>query len=226
MEIKEEIQKLIDVQKLDSQLLVFRGEAENEKPALIREFRETIQSNKSSLSSLEEELKRIQVSKKEKELDLQTKEDALRKYHGQLYQLKTNQEYKAKLKEIGSHKADISIIEEEIIRMLERIDDKAKELNEHKNRMQEQEKQLNDKIRIIEDQIKELQIKITNLQDKRGILVDGINSGLLAKYEHLLEHRQGRALVPLQNSSCGGCFMNLPAEITNRIKYYKEIIIC
>jgi len=226
MNIKDEIRKLIDLQNIDSRILALRKEAEIEKPKAVSELKNNLESQKTIISSLGEELKRIQVTKKEKELDLQTREDAVRKYQGQLYQLKTNQEYKAKMKEIESAKADVSVVEEDIIRILDRIDEKTRELNENKKKMAREEKKINEDLKRTEDEIKELQIKIKNLEDKKGILARQIDANILTRYQYLLENRQGLALVPLRDGSCGGCFLNLPDETTNRIKHYKEIISC
>lgn len=226
MNVKEEIRKLIDLQAIDSQLFNLKKERDGEKPEKIREIKEDFESEKSILSSLEEETKRTQLKKKEKELDLETKEESTRKAQVQLYQLKTNQEYKAKLKEIESLKADTSIIEEDIIKILEESDEKSQKLAEKKKLIAEKEKESNLKIKQIEEEIKELDAKIKNLQDKRNILAKKVDPNVLKRYEHLLKNRNGLALVPLKDGSCGGCFMNLPPEMTNKIKQYKEIIQC
>ncbi|MBN2119422.1 MAG: hypothetical protein JW734_00010 [Candidatus Omnitrophica bacterium] len=226
MDIKEEIRKLRDLQDIDSKFLALKNERDLALPGRIAELKESFESKKSILSALEEEVKRSQVKKKERELDLATKEEGVSKCQGQLYQLKTNQEYKAKLKEIESLKADISVIEEDILKIMEEVDQKAKTLNEKKEEFKGQEAELNKAVEKIEQDIKQLDIQVKGLEDKRGILTQGIDSVLLKDYEHLLNNRWGLALVPLKAGSCGGCHMNLPPEVTNKVKQYIEIIYC
>lgn len=226
LNVKEEIQKLIDLQKIDSQILAFKRERDTEKPQQLQELKDTVDSEKSVLTSYEQGLRNIQLRKKERELDLQTKEEAARKAQGQLYQLKTNQEYHAKMKEIESLKADVSVLEENILIILEEVDDKVKELNEQKKVVEEKEKKFNEEKKRIDEEIKELDIKIKNLEDKRGILTKEINPEVLLRYEHLLRAKHGLALVPLKEESCGGCYMNLPPEMINRVKHYSQIVEC
>ena len=226
MQIKEEIRKLIDVQKIDSQLLTLKKKKEIELPQKLSELKGSLDSKKSNLSLLEDSLKKIQLKRKEKEIDLESKEEAVRKAQAQLYQLKTNQEYKAKLKEIESLKADISIIEEDIIKILDEVEQKTKEIEGAKKKFQEEENEIKKEIAKIEEKTKKLEAEIKNLEDKRKILTSQVDKNILNRYEYLLKHRAGLALVPLKNGSCGGCFMNLPPEITNKIKQYKNLVQC
>jgi predicted nucleic acid-binding Zn-ribbon protein len=226
MNLKEEIRKLIDLQKIDSQSFGLKKKKDGDLPEQIAVLKSDFESKKTILATLEQEHTSIQVRKKEKELDLATKEEGISKCNGQLYQLKTNQEYKAKLKEIESLKADSSVIEEDILRIMEEVDENKKKLSEKKSVIDQQEAEANKKIKELEEQIKELDIRVKGLEDKRKIITTTIDKPLLSRYEHLLNNRQGVALVPLEDFRCGGCFMNLPAEILNKVKQYHEIIDC
>ena len=219
MQIKEEIGRLIELQKIDSHLLNLKQQKDLVKPGELAQLRETLESKKTELSSKEETIKQIQIKRKERELDLEAKEEAIRKAQAQLYQLKTNQEYKAKLKEIESLKADVSVIEEDVIKILDELEEKSKELKEVQEKLQEEENRIKKEISKIEAEIK-------NLEDKRNILASQVDKNVLKRYEYLLQHRGGLAIVPLRNGSCGGCFMNLPPEITNKVKQYKDLVQC
>jgi len=226
MQIKEEIRKLIELQKIDSHLLNLKQQKDVIKPGELARLKETLESKKTELSSKEEAIKQIQIKRKEKELDLETREEAIRKAQAQLYQLKTNQEYKAKLREIESLKADVSVVEEDIIRILDELEKKNKELKEVQEKLQEEEDKIKKEISKIEAEIKNLEAEIKNLENKRNILASEVDKNILKKYEYLLQHRGGLAIVPLRNGSCGGCFMNLPPEITNKVKQYKDLVQC
>ncbi len=226
MDLKDEIRKLIDVQAIDSDIYRLEREFNSVKPAVIAELKSVLESNKKSLADLEEEFKQGQIKKKEKEMDLSSKEEAVRKSQAQLYQLKTNKEYDAKLKEISSLKSDVSVIEEEILRIFDEIDEKSEELNMKKKSLAENSRKAADKIMAEEKEMEKIGSKINILKDKRGILVKGIDPKLFSQYEHLVKNRQGMALVPLKGGKCGGCHMVLPAEVSNRVKQYKNIVQC
>lgn len=226
MGLKEEMKKLIELQQIDSELSLLIHQKDVEKPKFLEELDSDFEEKRKNFLKTEEEINKIQVRRKEKELDLETKEENLRKFQAQLYQLKTNQEYQAKLKEIESQKADISVIEEEIISILDELEAKEKEHIKNKKILEAEERELKKKKEEINSEIKRLQEKISILQDKRNILKKNIDPQMLSRYEYILKNRDGLALVPLKEGSCGGCFMNLPPDVINRIKRYEEIVSC
>ena len=44
--------------------------------------------------------------------------------------------------------------------------------------------------------------------------------------EKILQNKQGLAVVPVQVSSCGGCFMNVPAQVINEMKKHENLVFC
>ena len=72
-------------------------------------------------------MKALQLQMKQKEGELQTREDQIKKLNTQLMQLKTNREYTAMQHEIDTLKADNSLMEEAIIAVLDGIDVVAEE---------------------------------------------------------------------------------------------------
>ncbi len=68
-----------------------------------------------------------------KELDLKTDEGEITKYNVQLNSIKTNKEYTALCTEIGSKKADMSILEDEILSTMSKLES----VNEEYNKLQE-----------------------------------------------------------------------------------------
>ena len=97
MTLKDEIKKLEEVQAVDSRIYFLQNEKENEIPSQIENVKKNFEESKKILETVVSRTKELQVKKKEKELDLATKEEGVKKAQGQLYQLKSNKEYQAKL---------------------------------------------------------------------------------------------------------------------------------
>jgi len=226
MNIKKTIQKLIDLQKVDLEIRDLTIQRNAEKPEIIRQLEEDFAVQKTTLEQRDAEYKDIQKQKKEKELDLADTEEKVRKAQAALYQLKTNQEYQAKLKEINSFKADVSVIEEDMLNILDTIDQKKTELGQEKNKIQDKEKEFKQKKSEVEEEMRELDAGIANLQDKRNVLTKDIDPDSLHRYELLLAKKSGLAIVPLRQGSCGGCYLKLPPEVTNKVKKYADLVQC
>jgi predicted nucleic acid-binding Zn-ribbon protein len=226
MNLKEEIIKIVQLQEIDSHRYTLCQEKDVKKPAQLEILTGEFEQKKQSLSAFEEKIKAAQLKKKEKELELASKEEGLRKFQGQLYQLKTNKEYQAKLSEIASLKADISIVEDGLLKILEEIEAAKKEFDIQKASLDQEEKKFKEQENKIQNEIRDMDIQIKNLEDKRKSFIGAVDQNILAKYEKLLKTRQSLAIVPVNNSNCGYCHMRVTHQKINEIKMYKDLAFC
>ena len=223
--IKEQLRKLVELQKIDHDVFTFKRELKD-KPILIEELKHQFEEKKSKLKKLEEELKILQVEQKNKEIDLKSKEDLIVKTDAQLLQLKSNKDYQTKLLEIESIKADKSIIEEKILLSYDAIDNAKKKIEEERGLIILEEKKFLEQKRKLDEELDQAQANVQRLEGERRQILPSINPEFLARYDRILNNRDGLALVPVKNHSCGGCYMNVPDQVVNQIKRYDQIIYC
>ena len=223
--VKDQIKRLVDLQKLDGEIYRLKTEL-TEKPALIEELKKKFEASKSHLLKLEEKFKGVQLKRKELELELKAKEDGIIKANGQLSQIKTNKEYQAKLTEIASIKADKSIIEEKILVLYDEGDAVQAEVAQEKTVVEGEEKQYLAQKKKVEEEMLITQDRVKVLDSQRKQLLPGIDKVPLARYEKVLAHKNGLAIVPVKDNSCGGCYMNVTPQIINAIKMHDQLIEC
>lgn len=223
--VKEQIVKLIALQKIDSQIFEFNRNLE-EKPKEVQALKDQFETKKTRLNGLEEALKKVQVARRDLEVDMKTKEDQIIKANAQLSLIKTNKEYTAKITEIESIKADKSIIEEKILLSYDEADKVQVEINQEKQVVAEEEKKYLDRKKEVEDYIKGMQEKINHLKNDRQEILPGVDKEILIRYEKILKHKEGIAVVPIKGTACGGCFMNLQPQRLNEIKAAQAFIEC
>ncbi|MEW6008058.1 MAG: C4-type zinc ribbon domain-containing protein [Candidatus Omnitrophota bacterium] len=223
--IKDQLKKLVELQKLDTQILNFKKDKED-KPRELSQLQERFNSNKQKTEELKKEVDTLLVKRKEKELELSAKEETIKKSQQQLYTLKTNKEYAAKLKEIDGVKADKSVIEDELIGVFDMIDSKKDQLASEQERLKLEEQKLSIEREKINNQIKEIDQALETLVNKRKQLAQDIESKILSQYDKVLDNRAGVAIVPVKNDTCQGCFMNVTPQAINEIKMHDRIIIC
>jgi len=226
MGLKEELQKIVKLQEIDSQIYKLTHQRDVEKPSQLNGTFIALEEQKKAHENAKAKVQELQLKKKDKELDLQTKEETVKKAQGELYQLKTNKEYQAKLNEIASRKADVSILEEEVLKALEEIESAEKELNQIKDTLAEKEKKFKEDESAVATQIKEIDIQIKILQDKRNVIAKDVDPKIFAKYEQLIKSRHGEAIAPIINDNCGFCHMRVTPQTINEIKMYKDLVIC
>lgn len=223
--IKEQTGYLIELQTIDTQiynlnkrLFAIPIELENKN----REF----EVKKSGLKSLEEKNKELLLKKKDEELELAAKEGAITKLQSQLFSIKTNKEYTAMLKEINGAKADKSLIEDQILGILEELDNIVAEINKEKNSLTEEEKELNKDKAGLEIERKTIEEEIVVLNHKRSQIAPKIDRRIFAAYERILKNKDGLALVKVVNNACQGCFMNVTHQTVNELRMYDKLVTC
>ncbi len=224
--IEDQIKMLIELQELDKEIFDKKRRIK-EIPERVSELAAELESKTSNLKALEEESKKIQLAKKEKDGELEAKEQHVKKLQNQLFQLKTNKEYTAMQGEIASAKADSSIFEEEIIKLLDEIDEIQKKVAKEKEVFAGEKRKIDEEKSRVEAEKKKEETELAELEGKRGAFTDKIDKKILSTYERILVNRDGLALVPvIDELSCGGCGMNLPAQVVNEAKMKKKLILC
>ena len=223
--IQEQINTLIKLQELDGQIYKLSLE-KDEKPAQKDLLKGEFSQKKNSLIAREEELKVLQLRKKECEIELETKENEIKKYQGQLLQLKTNKEYLSLQKQIGGLKADNGVLEEEILGLMDKIDQAKAAVDKEKGNFAQQEKELEQDIAGIDQQIKEITDKISMLENQKAKIAESVDKNIFSRYQRIVKAKQGLAFVPINGESCGGCHRVLPPQVINEAKIKNHLVIC
>jgi len=226
MNLKDELLKLIELQKIDAQIYTLRQDKDINKPQKLSAHNAELAEKKAALKSAEDAAKAALLKKKENELELAAKEEGVKKAQAALYQLKSNNDYQLKLNEIASLKADISIYEENVLKSMDAIEKYDAELKVAKEKYVSQEKIINESINAVTREIDGIAAQIKALEDKRQIIKTGVDHIILSKYERLLEKRAGIALAVINNNTCSSCHMQVNHQKVNEIKMYTDLVLC
>ena len=223
--LEEQIKLLVELQGLDTQIFKLEDEL-RQIPLDVKRLEDEFKEATTSLKELEGRIKTIQVKRKEKELDLESKEGAIKKLQTQLYQVKTNKEYAAMQQEIERAKADKSNVEDDIIKYLDELDVENKKLAQEKEALTSEENKMNsEKVRLAGEE-KEKTSRLTGLKEQRKTLAERVDKGMLSKYEKILKSKNGLAMAAVKGDACQGCFRVMPPQVINEINMKQELIFC
>lgn len=225
VDLKTQIDNLVKLQTIDSEIYALKYEKER-KPQEIKTLEADFEAKKQHLADLEKNSLDLQKQRKEKELELASKEENAKKLQTQLYSLKTNKEYQTMLQQIQDVKADTSVIEDRVLELFDKFDKIKSEIEQEKQKLKEEERVFNEKKKKIEDRIKEIDDRLTQLEAERKQAIVDIEPKILSQYERILNNRDGLAIVNVKDDSCGGCNMFVPPQVINLIKMYERIITC
>ncbi len=225
LNLKTQLGNLINLQQIDSEIYKLEREKQA-KPEEIKAIDAAFESKKQALAALEKTYLDLQKQKKDKELELGSKEEAAKKLQGQLFQLKTNKEYQIMLQQIADAKADASMIEEKILIIMEQMDKVKADTDTEKQRLKTEETTFNVQKNTIQTRIKEIDDRLAVLEGQRKQAIPGIDPKIFVQYERILTNRDGLAIVLAKDNSCQGCNMFVPPQVINLIKMYEHIITC
>lgn len=225
VDLKSEINSLVKLQIIDTEIYALRYEKDS-KPGEIKVLETAFEAKKQHLMGLEKIALDLQKQRKDKELELASKEEGVKKLQTQLYSLKTNKEYQAMLQQIDDAKADASVIEDKILELLDQLDKTKNDLEQEKHRLQEEEKVFSEEKKKIENRLKEIDDRLAQLEAQRKQVTPEIDPKVLTQYERILLNRDGLAIVSVKNDSCQGCNMFVPPQMINLIKMYERIVTC
>jgi predicted nucleic acid-binding Zn-ribbon protein len=219
------LEMLKKLQAVDSELYRLRRQQE-EKPRELEAAAARVAAQEAKVKAAEAKLKAQQLAQKEKEVELQTKEASVKKLQGQLFQVKTNKEYSAMQHEIDALKADNSLLEEAILRAFDAIDQAAKERQAEQQQLAEEQQRLAKERARIEQEVAALNERVAQLERSRQALLPDVDPKAVKAYERILDIRDGLAMVPLLNDTCGGCNRRLPPQVVNQVYLKADLITC
>ena len=222
---KENVQILVDLQKRDSALDKLNARLKK-IPEEIQDWVQEFEEQKSSLEGIRGESKKLQLEQRKKEVDLAAKEEEIKKHERELNAIKTNEAFKALQKEIETGKEEKDKLEEEILLLLDKTDQGLK-------RQKEEGKQLEERATVLESRKKELGVEADRLKEevqKKVLERDRIAAqappDMLKRYQHIRSRKSGRAMVAVQNETCGGCNMKLTPQTRIDVQKGNLIVLC
>jgi predicted nucleic acid-binding Zn-ribbon protein len=221
----QELELLYKLQLYDIKINNIKNKI-NQAPLLIKEKQKSLDDKKSELKTEKKSLSELGFLKKEKEDLLIAKEKAIIKHLVELNSVKSNEIYKALLKKIEIAKVDKSILENDILEVMEEIDKKSvkikevdKELREFENKIRADINRIETFVRKFKEELLEME-KITN-----GYKLE-IDKSILHQYERLCLGRGGQGIALVDKENCGACGMLLRPQLINQIQKAHELVFC
>jgi len=223
--LKDLLEKLVELQKLEIEAAKIRGRQKN-LPIRLRELDEEFKVFRDAIERSRMEFEDKQKLKREKDRQLQTGQEAMKKTRDRLSEVKTNKEYQSMLKEIEASEKRNGKIEEEIIILLDGLESASRE-------MKQQEGDFESSRLVYEDKKKELQAGVDSLEGRLEELLrdvetirKDISPDLLKKYDRIKAFANGVAVVAVQREICSGCHMAIPPQMYNELQTGSEILTC
>ncbi len=223
--LRDQVLLLVKLQGID----VRKSQQQIEEKALPEKrhiAEQALQKKKEEFSQLQAMAAEKEKGKRDRELDLKVQEEQVVKLRDRLAKLKTNEEYKANLKEIESAKVRKGEIEESLLIAMEEGDLIKKEISDRAQSITEAERQFQAEKGEIEEAISRLSVTARAIEAEWIALSEQVDKSILADYKKLLIQRKGLAVALLNGNTCGGCNYNLPPQLIAQVRTGEKIFTC
>ncbi|MFA6600462.1 MAG: C4-type zinc ribbon domain-containing protein [Candidatus Omnitrophota bacterium] len=223
--VRESIELLKKAQEFDRDIYQ-AGQRLAAIPEERAKIKRELDAEKDRLNELEGALRKLQLTQKDKEGLLASKEANVRKFDGQLGAVKTNKEYSALQQEIASLKADNSLLEEEIIKVFDEVEAAEEEVKKERERLKQIEKEYAAKESELAQSEKSVAAHIDEQKAKLAEAKSQVDREVRERYELIVEKKQGWALVKVTGENCAACRLQLRPQVINELRGYETIVIC
>jgi uncharacterized protein len=223
--LREELALLIELQKMELEVGRFTAR-KKDLPRQISELEAEFGELCSIANKEREQLESLRKQRREKDKQLQTGQEALKRAKERLFEVKTNKEYQSVLKEIETLESKNGHMEDEIISLLDELDSLEKaikikegELNEQCRRYEEEKAKMMVELGSLAQETEVCVRKSTELRKK-------IPDNILRKYEQIKGAGRIDAVVSVWKEVCDGCNMSIPPQLYNELQKSSALITC
>ena len=220
-----DLKTVIELQQVDLKIA--------ELTVLIDSLPAQIQSLQSQLDNFihthEERKKRLAANQRErKELEGEVKaiQEKITKHKDQLYQVKTNDQYKAMLKEIAGEEANIRKIEDQILEKMIEAEDLQQHVQEAAARLDGEKARVAGEIKRLQDERQADLDERDRRQARRQELAAALTDSVLKLYERLRSVRTGTAVAEVRDGLCTACNVRLRPQVYNEVRGNDVVLSC
>jgi predicted nucleic acid-binding Zn-ribbon protein len=223
--VHPDLKAVVEVQQLDQQVA--------ELTVLIDSLPTQIQTLQSQLDDFihahEERKKRLAANLKERrdqEGEVKVIQEKITKHKDQLYQVKTNEQYRAMLKEIEGEEGNIRKIEDQILEKMIEAEDIQKHIQEAAARLEGEKARVAAEIKRLQDERQKDLDERERLQARRKELAATLSRSVLALYERIRTYRTGAAVAEVRDGLCTACNVRLRPQIYNEVRSNEAVLTC
>lgn len=176
-----------------------------------------VQKGQQALADADEAIQRAKQMADQKQKQLQEREDRLLTLQGKLNAAASNREYDSFREQIAADEQANSVLSDEILDTLERIDqlelDRQRRQQELEALLAEQES----RVQSVNEKVGQLREELARVEAEREEAEGLIPKSAKAEYLRLVSARGEEALAPVDADTCGGCYQTLTTQLISQI---------
>lgn len=225
MEVKEQIDILVELQKNDTDVeqarTLLSGIFEKQ-----RTLEEKLISAAAAREAAEVLLEALRKDYRVLESDVKANLDLIRKSKSQLPSVKSNKEYQALLKQVDESQKKNSRIEDEMLALLDRIEAGEKALEERNQDCRRAEDHVASERGRLEEDVRKGELRVSELVAERDRIARAAPPDLMQVFAKTQKRVEAPMIVPVRGTTCEGCNISIPPQLANELRRFESLNFC
>jgi hypothetical protein len=223
--MNSDLKNLIDLQAIDSQIAALRAEVAA-LPKHVAAIEAKLAGAKVKVEAAQAAMKADESARRKHESDMQDQQQKISKYRDQSLKVKTNDEYRALMKEIEFAETEIRKQEDKILEIMVNADTRKEALKQSEAALKADTAQNEREKEIARQRTAEDEKQLAELGAGRKELRAGVSEDVLAHYDRVLKHR-GTALAAVHDDQmCGACQVLQRPQVFQDVMSNEKIVFC
>jgi uncharacterized protein len=199
---------LRELHRIHRQLADLR-ERKDRGPKQIRAREANLAKLNDELSRLQTEYKAARVRSDQKQLLLKSGEEKIEGLKVKLNAAASNREYQALKDQIAADQMAGSVLADEILEAMEKIDELATQVAEQQKKIVVGKDETAKAQQVVRDQLGQLDSEIKRLEAELRTAEEALPPDFRVSYQRVVNSKQEDAMAEVQGEFCGGCFQQL-----------------
>ena len=219
-----DIQRLIELQQVDRDIQRLQDEVAA-LPRRVAEIEAKLANTKGQVERAKATIKADENNRRKLEGEIQSLQQKISKYRDQSLDVKTNDQYKALMHEVGFAEQEIRIIEDKILEGMLDVEDNEKRLKAAEAELKVETAEIEKEKSEARRRTAEDEAQLADLTAQRDQLRGAVAGDLLRHYDRVLKLRR-TALAEARDHKCSACQVMLRPQVYNDVRTNEQIIIC
>ena len=220
-----DLKKLIRLQQVDLSIQELRDRLAG-LPALSRSLDDKLTLTRTNLERAKSGLEANQAQRRNLEGEVAVVRTKTERYRDQLMSVKTNDEYRALLKEIEFHQGAVQKTEDEILDLMEEAEGLERGVRAAEDRLKEEQRRVKLERLQLEEASRRDAGTLDSYAKERKEFEVSITSEILLQYERIRKARGGVAVADARDEACAVCNVRLRPQCFQEIRSNERIIVC
>jgi len=222
--LSADVEKLWELQSVLSQL----GEREKQmavKPEAFAAIDDEYTAANTEMNRLGESLESLAKERRRVDGELSDQQEILKKYQGQLMQVKNQHQYAAAWKEIDSTRKHVKELEDASLKNMGEADGLQKQLDERKGGHADLKSRYDEAHAEWQASLGDLRKEAEELRARAAAIEAQLPPRLKAEFHKIFKQRNNVAVAPVANDSCNSCRTRIRPALMQQLKR-GELVFC